>query len=110
MMVWARRKYLVRAVYCDFSRAFDVIDNQLLLNKLSYGFSDSIINIIIIQVKGNNTLSDILHGSCFGHLLYSKTVNFYLKMLRELLVLMLFSMLLQLAVIHETAYFNNNGV
>lgn len=69
MMVWARRKHLVSAVYRDFSYAH-------LLNKPSYGFNDSIINFIIISVKGKNTLScDIPHGVCLGHLLYSSIVN-----------------------------------
>lgn len=113
MVVWKRRKHLVSAVYCDFSYAFDVMDNQLLLKKLSsYGFNDSIINFIIIQVKGNSTLScDIPHVSCLGHFLYSIIENedsFLFKDAQR--ITSANAIFYTTSVIHQTACFNKNGV
>ncbi len=77
-------------VFLDFSAAFDLIDHELLLLKLSaYGFKNSVINFMrsyMIDrrqcVKFNGAFSDIEtlqcgipQGSCLGPLLYSIFVN-----------------------------------
>ena len=83
-------KSVVGVVLLDFSAAFDIIDHELLLMKLSaYGFKDSAIELLkgyLVNrqqcVKFNGSLSNIEtlqcgvpQGSCLGPLLYSIFVN-----------------------------------
>ena len=83
-------KSVVGVVLLDFSAAFDIIDHELLLMKLSaYGFKDSAIDLLkgyLVNrqqcVMFNGSLSNIEtlqcgvpQGSCLGPLLYSIFVN-----------------------------------
>ena len=83
-------KSVVGVVLLDFSAAFDIIDHELLLMKLSaYGFKDSAIELLkgyLVNrqqcVKFTGSLSNIEtlqcgvpQGSCLGPLLYSIFVN-----------------------------------
>ena len=83
-------KSMVGAVLLDFSAAFDIIDHELLLRKLSaYNFKESAIELMKSYLVNrqqcvvfNGTLSEIVtpqcgvpQGSCLGPLLYSIFVN-----------------------------------
>ena len=90
MLWWIDMKSVVGVVLLDFSAAFDIIDHELLLMKLSaYGFKDSAIDLLkgyLVNrqqcVMFNGSLSNIEtlqcgvpQGSCLGPLLYSIFVN-----------------------------------
>ena len=86
----ADTKRLVGSVLLDFSAAFDIIDHNMLLDKLScYGFTLSAVSWIKSYLSNrsqrvfyNGSLSDVKHihcgipqGSCLGPLLFTIFTN-----------------------------------
>ncbi len=89
---------IIGVVFLDFSAAFDILDHDLLLEKLKcYGFSSAAllwINSYLSERKQmvyfNGSQSDVKHlkqgvpqGSCLGPLLYSIFTNDFLLVLKK---------------------------
>ena len=92
------KKDTIYSVCIDFSKAFDSVSHQLLMNKLKLiGFNDNALELIFSflsyrsqQVVINNTVSDIIetyqgvpHGTVLGSLLFNIYINDITKYISE---------------------------